>query len=257
MTDWNPSLYSRFAGLRLRPALDLLAQVGALPDGDAVDLGCGNGAAGPALRARLPGRHLIGLDASPAMLDGAQRTGAYDALIEADAGGWHPVRTPALIFSNALLHWLPDHAALFPRLAGCLAPGGVLAVQMPRQFDAPSHRLIREVSARLFPDRFDWSGWQAPVAEPQVYHRLLAPLGAVSVWETEYLQTLAPVPTGHPVRQFTQSTIMRPVLERLSDAEAADFIAAYDAALAPPYPAQTDGTVIFPFRRLFMVLRRP
>ena len=253
--DWSPGAYDAFRGFRLRPALDLLSAVPErLADGAVVDLGCGSGAAARALRARFPTRRLLGVDTSPAMLEAARRVGVYDGLIEADAGGWEPEAPAALLFSNACLHWLPDHAGLMPRLAARLVPGGCLAVQMPRQHAAPSHRLIRELAARLFPDRFDWSRWEPAVAEPEVYARRLAPLGQVAVWETEYLQRLAPAATGHPVRHFTESTALRPVAAKLSEAERARFLAAYDAALDEAYPAEADGHVLFPFRRLFFVL---
>ena len=256
-TDWDPGTYARFRGLRLRPALDLLAQVPDLPPGAVVDLGCGTGVVAGPLVTRFSGRPLIGVDASPAMLAEARGTGLYARLDRADVALWTPEAPPALIFSNAALHWLDDHATLLPRLAGLLAPGGVLAVQMPRQYAAPSHRLLREVAAGLFPDRFDWTGWVAPVAPPEVYDRLLRPLGTLDIWETEYLQRLAPMTDGHPVRHFTASTAMRPILERLDAAEADRFLAAYDTALAAPYPAAADGTVLMPFRRLFLVLQRP
>jgi trans-aconitate 2-methyltransferase len=241
----------------LRPALDLLAQVPDLPPGDVVDLGCGTGAVAGPLATRFPGRRLVGVDASPAMLTEAEATGLYARLDRADVAMWSPATPPALIFSNAALHWLDDHAALLPRLADVLAPGGVLAVQMPRQYDSPSHRLLREVAADLFPDRFDWRGWVPPVAAPEVYDRLLRPLGVLDIWETEYLQRLAPEEAGHPVRHFTASTAMRAILERLDAAEADCFVAAYDAALGEPYPAAADGSVLMPFRRLFMILGRP
>jgi trans-aconitate 2-methyltransferase len=125
---------------------------------------------------------------------------------------------------------------------------------MPRQFDAPSHRLIRDLAARLFPDRFEWSDWLPPVAPPEVYARMLGPLGSAAVWETEYLQRLPASDAGHPVRLFTQSTAVRPVTEVLSADEVTTFLAAYDAALADVYPAEPDGTVLMPFRRLFFVL---
>jgi trans-aconitate 2-methyltransferase len=241
----------------LRPALDLLAQVLDLPPGEVVDLGCGTGAVAGPLATRFPERRLIGVDASPAMLAEAAQTGLYARLDDADVAGWMPGVPPALIFSNAALHWLGDHGRLLPRLAGFVRPGGVLAVQMPRQFDAPSHRLLREVAAQVFPDRFDWADWVPPVAPPEVYDRLLRPLGTLDLWETDYLQRLAPVDEGHPVRHFTASTAMRPILERLNPTEAARFVAAYDAALAAPYPMAGDGGVLMPFRRLFLVLRRP
>jgi trans-aconitate 2-methyltransferase len=249
--DWNPEAYAAFADLRLRPALDLLASVPALPPGEVVDLGCGNGAALPALR-RL-GRRVVGVDASPAMLAEAR---GYDATVEADIARWQPETPPALIFSNAALHWLADHEALFPRLAAMLAPGGTLAVQMPRQFHAPSHALIRSVAAGLFPDRFSAAGYEAPVSAPETYWHRLSPLGMVRVWETEYLQELGASAVAHPVRRFTESTACRPVTAWLSDLETAAFLASYDAALRDPYPPQPDGRVLMPFRRLFVILTR-
>lgn len=255
MTDWNPAAYARFAGLRLRPALDLLAQVpGSLPNGPVIDLGCGNGPAGPLLKARFAGQGLWGLDSSPAMLEAAKATGAYDRLVQADLADWRPETSPALVFSNAVLHWLGDHAGLMPRLAGWLAPGGVLAVQMPGQHDAPSHRLARATAATLFPDRFAADS-PSPVSDPADYWRLLVPLGAVNAWETTYAQPLAPVAQGHPVRAFTESTLLRPILARLDAGEQARYLAAYDVALAGVYPLLPDGGTLFPFRRVFFVLQ--
>ena len=172
--DWNPDTYARFRDLRLRPALDLLMQVGGLPGGAVVDLGCGDGAAAGALKARYPKHRLEGVDASPAMLAKAR---GYAALAQTDVESWTPAEPPALIFSNAALHWLPGHDALLPRLAGCLAPGGVLAVQMPRQYFAPSHRFLRDIAAAMFPDRFDFSAYDPPVAKPEHYWQLLSAAG--------------------------------------------------------------------------------
>ena len=256
MADWDPEAYARFRDLRLRPALDLLARVPHVPEGDVVDLGCGSGAAGPALAARFADRRLIGIDASPAMLARARETGAYAVAAAADATTWAPDSPPALVFSNALLQWLPDHARLLPRLAGLLAPGGTLAVQMPRQEFAPSHRFLRDIAAEMFPDRFDLAGWKPRVAAAVDYARLLAPLGPVDVWETDYIQRLAPTPGAHPVRRFTEATGMRPFLDRMTEAEGAAFTARYEEVLPAAYPAEPDGSVLFPFRRLFLVLTR-
>lgn len=254
--DWNPGTYSRFRGLRLRPAMDLLAQVGDLPAGPLVDLGCGAGAVAGPLGALDPARPLIGIDSSPAMLADAEKAGGYTALVETDISTWTPDEPPALIFSNAALQWLPRHETLMPRLARRLAPGGVLAVQMPRQFAAPSHALMRALAAGLFPDRFDFSDWTPPVAEPADYARMLCGYGPVNAWETTYIQRLEPVAGAHPVRRFTESTAMRPFVEALEAAEIARFVDAYEDALAVAYPLEADGTVLFPFLRTFFVLRR-
>jgi trans-aconitate 2-methyltransferase len=256
LTDWSPAQYSAFRGLRLRPALDLLAQIPDLPLGDVVDLGCGDGAVAAGLATRFGGQRLLGVDASLAMLEKARETGLYRQLAQADIGLWEADAPPALIFSNAALHWLPSHETLMPRLAGMLAPNGVLAVQMPCQFLAPSHRLIRELAAEFFAERFDFSNYKPPVLGAAAYHTMLAPVGEISVWETEYLQVLDAVAEGHPVRAFTESTALRPVLQELSPQERRTYLAAYDAALSEAYPALPDGRVLFPFRRLFFVLRR-
>ncbi|MGL5009945.1 MAG: methyltransferase domain-containing protein [Paracoccaceae bacterium] len=251
--DWNPETYARFRGLRLRPALDLLAQVGTLPAGGVVDLGCGDGAVGPVLAARFGA--VTGVDTSPAMLARAGETGAYAALVLADIAEWQPDGLCALIFSNAALHWLGDHARLLPRLAGFLEPGGMLAVQMPGQFNAPSHALLRQIAGNMFPDRFDFTSYDVPVHALETYHAMLAGLGEVAVWETSYLQRQPAVADGHPVRAFTESTAMRPFVERLTKAEAAGFVTAYDAALHEAYPVLEDGSALFPFRRVFLTLR--
>lgn len=252
-SDWNPERYARFGGLRLRPALDLLAQVPDLPDGAVIDLCCGNGAVGGALAARFGTRGLIGVDSSRAMLAEADKTGAYTQLVQEDVTQWVPDTKPALIFSNAALHWLGGHDALMPRLAAMLAPGGVLAVQMPRQWGAPSHRFIRDIAAALFADRFADMP-ETPVLPALKYWEMLAPLGEVLAWESEYVQRLAPQSEGHPVRAFTQSTALRPVLERLDPEEAVAFLHAYDAALGAAYPLLPDGGALMPFRRVFFTL---
>ena len=249
-TDWNPETYAKFRGLRLRPALDLLMQVGALPRGNILDLGCGDGAAAGALKQRYPKHLLTGLDASPAMLAKAR---GYDTLVQADASSWVPPEPLALIFSNAALHWLNDHAALMPRLARHLMPGGVLAVQMPRQFQAPSHRFLRDIAAALYPDRFD--AFDPPVQAAAAYWEMLSPLGQIDAWETDYIQHLDPADDMHPVRAYTQSTAMRPFVEKMSPDEQEAFVSAYDKALASAYPLLPDGSALMPFRRVFFVLK--
>jgi trans-aconitate 2-methyltransferase len=125
---------------------------------------------------------------------------------------------------------------------------------MPRQFAAPSHALLRSLAQEMFPDVFDLIDWRAPVKPPEIYARMLDGLGDVSVWETEYVQRLAPEEEGHPVRHFTMSTAMRPFLDKLERGQAADYLAAYDEALSKAYPVSGDGSVFFPFRRVFFVV---
>ncbi|MEP2533316.1 methyltransferase domain-containing protein [Shimia sp.] len=255
MSDWNPASYGRFTDQRLQPALDLLARLGAVPDGDVVDLGCGSGAVGPALAARFDERRIIGVDNSPAMLAKAEATGAYASLTCEDIGTWSAEQAaPSIIFSNAALQWLGDHQHLMPRLAGTVAPGGVLAVQMPFQNAAPSHQGWGAAFTALFGNRAVAQG--PDILSPEAYFDLLSPLGDVSLWETHYLQHLPAAPGGaHPVRLFTESTFARPFLEAVDASGRSALVAQYEAAMAQAYPLRSDGSVLFAFRRLFFILR--
>jgi trans-aconitate 2-methyltransferase len=250
--DWDAGTYARFRAERLRPALDLMMQIETPPSGGVFDLGCGDGAAAAGLRARFPKREIAGVDGSPAMLSRAK---GYHRTHLCQIEDWRPEGPAAVIFSNAALHWLGDHARLLPRLAGFLEPGGILAVQMPRQFGAPSHRFLRDIAGSMFPDRFDFSLYVPPVGTASDYVRLLRHLGPVSAWETDYLHHLGPTQGEHPVRAFTQSTALRPFADVLTATELSAFLSAYDAALGAAYPPEADGSVMFPFRRVFFTLK--
>lgn len=252
-SDWNPRAYARFRDLRLRPALDLLNAVDRMGAGDIVDLGCGAGAMGEPLKARAGSRQVIGVDASPAMLAKARRAAGFDSLQQADIRDWHPHRAPGLIFSNAALHWVGHHETLMPRLAGLLARGGTLAVQLPHQNKAPSHRVWLSLVEELFPGRVEKMGIPGVMA-PVKYEELLAHLGRFRMWETEYYQRLVAEAGSHPVRRFTESTYARPVLDALTPDERADLIGRYEEVMQSAYPVRADGSVLFPFRRLFFTL---
>lgn len=251
--SWDAAQYLKFAAPRLRPALDLLARIPteAAP-ALAVDLGCGTGSAALAIAARWPAAEVIGVDASAEMLAKEAPPGTRIRWQQGDIATWRPPRPAGLIFSNAALHWLPDHATLFPALLGQLAPGGVLAVQMPRNFGAPSHTLIHE-TARQGPwrERLAPLLQPAPVAEPGWYVERLAPrVAALDVWETDYLQILD---GPDPVKEYTKGTWLARFLQALPADEAAAFEADYAARVRAAYPPLADGRTVFPFRRLFIV----
>lgn len=250
--DWNPEAYARFRDLRLRPALDLLLAVRSVGGGDVIDLGCGNGAMGARLKQRFAGHRLVGVDASPAMLQTAAESKAYDNLVKADVSDW-AVAGAGLIFANASLHWLADHEALFPRLAGMLGRGGTLAVQMPHQNNAPSHRVWRTLAEELFPGRVDPEEGPS-VLQPTAYYHLLGELGAFSIWETEYYQVLGADKGAHPVRRYLESTYARPILAALEPDERSALTQRYEEVMEKAYPRAADGSVLFPFKRMLFTL---
>jgi len=252
---WDPSQYLAFADLRLRPALDLLARTPGEAPKLAVDLGCGPGNLTPHLKARWPGARVVGVDASAEMLARARLAVPDAEFVQADVAAWRPDVAPDVLYSNAALHWLDRHEALFPRLLGLLAPGGALAVQMPRNHGAPSHtEIVATVQDGSWRARLEPLLRPSPTHPPAVYYDLLAPLAArLDVWETEYLQVLE---GADPVKEFTKGSALKPFLDALHGAERDAFEAAYAARLRRAYPPQADGRTLFPFRRLFLVATR-
>jgi trans-aconitate 2-methyltransferase len=252
---WSPERYLAFADQRTRPAVDLLARVPLQRPERAVDLGCGPGNSTRLLAERWPAADVIGIDSSGDMLASAGQSGIRATWVEADLAAWAPQHAPDLIFSNAALHWVGGHETLLPRLLECVRPGGVLAVQMPRNFEAPSHTLLRATAASgPWADRLaevlDWR----PVATPEWYYDLLAPqAAALDIWETVYLHVLE---GDDPVLRWARSTALRRIVQALDEADCAAFEAAYAARLRAAYPRRADGRTLFAFRRLFIVAQR-
>ncbi len=259
---WDPQTYLVYADERTRPARDLLAAVDVAAPARVVDLGCGPGNSTLLLAARWPGADLLGVDLSAEMIATAQAEASADGRIRyeiADAGAWRaPGRFDGgvdVLFSNALLQWMPGHLKLLPAWLADLAPGGRLAFQVPANFDAPSHGLLREVcDSPAWRDRLGGLSRRHEVVHtPQEYVDALAAVGArPDVWETTYLHRLS---GADPVLEWVSGTALRPVLQLLAGDPAArvDFLAEYGAALRAAYPAGADGVTTLPFRRIFAV----
>jgi trans-aconitate 2-methyltransferase len=248
-----------FADERARPFHDLLARVRAERPRHVVDLGCGDGGLTATLLDRWPGASVLGVDSSPAMLARAAAR-ALPGRLRFRPGTiqeWRPERPPDVLVSNAALHWVPGHRALLGRLVAALAPAGWLAVQVPANFDSPTHtELAALCGSSRWRDRLgDMGRRDAPVLEPESYLELLAGSGCtVDVWETTYLHVLH---GADPVLEWVRGTALRPVLTALADdpAAEAEFLAEYGARLRSAYPPGTHGTVL-PFRCLFAVAQR-
>jgi trans-aconitate 2-methyltransferase len=178
MPDWNPSQYERFKAQRSHPFFDLMGMLESSTSPNLVDLGCGTGELTQTLHRTLKAAKTVGIDNSPAMLERAKtfeeagltfETGTLEAFAADHAYD--------VIFSNAALHWCPDHPELFERLSKALKPGGQLAVQVPANFDHPSHWLAKDI--------FDGEGFRSEanppvtgdVLSPRQYAELLFKLG--------------------------------------------------------------------------------
>jgi trans-aconitate 2-methyltransferase len=252
---WDPQQYLKFSGHRLRPAIDLLMRVPDFAVRSVADLGAGAGNVSKLLKGRWPDAVVTGVEGSAEMVAAGKKAAPDIQWQQQDLASWQPTQACDLIYSNAALHWLPDHAALFPALMRKVAPGGILAVQMPRNFLAPSHLLIGETALKgPWRSKVEHLVTPPPVAEPGVYHALLAPWSEnVDIWETEYLQVLE---GDNPVKEWTKGTWLTRYLDILQGDEKAAFEAAYGERVARAYPKNAAGQTLFPFRRLFMVAKR-
>jgi trans-aconitate 2-methyltransferase len=256
MASWDPDVYALYRGYRERPALDLLTAIPRdLEPREIWDLGCGLGEQAALLAARHPQARVRGLDSSPEMLDRAKTLPANVEWVLGDIGSFAPDLPADLIFSNAALQWVGDHATLIPRLAHSLAPGGGLAVQMPVVDGLGWRASLAEVASEgPWAPRFtDVEGVRA-ANEPEDYYAWLAPFcPEVDIWTTTYLHALH---GQDPIVDWTMGTSLRPYLDALPDDEKKPFLNAWRARLANDYPRREDGVTLFPFKRLFIVARR-
>ena len=260
MVNWNPELYLKFSEQRTRPAIDLALRARTLLDTysrtteslSVLDLGCGPGNSTAILADIFEGANLVGMDSSPEMIATAIRCEFSAKWLVADASIWEPRQKFDLVFSNAVLQWLPDQAGLLARMWSWLNLDGVLAVQVPGNGRSALHQALCQIAAlsRWCP-RMNGLDDAIRYQEPDFYYETLAPLGgSVDVWETTYWHVLK---NPSSLIDWYAGTGMRPWLERLdSDAERQAFKDAVLEAAQPAYPVRKDGSVFFPFRRIFV-----
>jgi len=258
MVDWDPALYRRYEDERTRPAAELLARVPLPRAGRVVDLGCGPGNSTELLARRFPDAQVLGIDTSEPMLAEARQRLPQARFEPGDIASWAPEGTaPDLIYANAALQWVPDHERLVPRLFGLLAPGGVLAIQMPDNRQEPTHRLMRELAGR--------APWAAHIGDADRvrtellpiggYYDLLAPRAeSIDVWHTVYQHRMA---SAAAIVEWVRGTGLRPFVDPLPPELRAGYLAEYERGIEAAYAPRTDGRRLLAFPRMFIVARRP
>ncbi len=251
MHEWDAGQYLRFAGERTRPAVDLVARIELEAPRRIVDLGCGPGNSTAILRARWADAELTGIDTSADMLEQARRDHAGIGFEQGDIAKWQPALPYDLVFSNAAVQWVGDHERLIPLLLAGVAPGGCLAVQMPRNHDFQTHALMRQVAAEgPWRDRLAGARDPSPVKTPEFYYDLLATRAEVAIWETNYIQIM---PNIAAIIDWLRGTGLGPFLARLDMDEQTRFLDRYAALLAEAYPERSDGRIMLPYPRLFFI----
>lgn len=246
--DWDSKQYTKFERERTQPSIDLIHRIGISPS-SVLDIGCGPGNSTNQLAGCFPGAELLGIDSSDNMLERARKT--YPELKFQKCSvpdGLEAVGNYDLIFSNACLHWIPDHAGLFPKLMSKLNPGGMLAVQIPLTQEAVFYKLLHEL---ISADK--WKKLNAihnfHNLTPNETYDILAKLsGEVTMWETVYYHV---VPSHSAVIDWYRGSGLKPYLDMLGEAEKAEFLDELLELISRNIPLQADGTVILKMPRLF------
>lgn len=255
MSDWEPEKYLKFKQERTRPVHDLISRVELQEPERILDIGCGPGNSTAPLRERWPFSDIVGIDNSPAMVDRAQCDHPDIKFIVMDAGkDLSTLGEFDLVFANASLQWIPDHEALLPRLLGILRSGGVLAVQIPQFDEMPISKALAETITS--------SAWSAYFSgfEPgftfrpaRAYYDILSGVAKdMQLWSIDYYHIM---PSHAAIMDMMESTGLRPYLDRLPSSQWPAFKRAVIERLKTCYPCQSDGSVLFPFKRLFIVAR--
>jgi trans-aconitate 2-methyltransferase len=253
MTTWNPDQYLKFSNERTRPALDLASQIEIKKPKRIIDLGCGTGTSTEILAKKWPQAEITGLDSSEEMLNKAQAAHPNITWVKQDLNEWIPDQKYDIIFSNASLQWINPVESLIASSIEALNEGGAFAFQVPNNHDSPYHTCIIEAASRP-----QWKMKMEQVVNPlrydsiNFYYDLLSKrVSKIIAWETRYFQIME---GPEAILEWVSGTALGPYLQVLgSEKERVSFKADLLNFYRKSFPASSDGKVIFPFNRQFLI----
>lgn len=255
MPTWDAKQYLRFEEQRTRPCRDLADRIAVAQPNTIIDLGCGPGNSTAVLAARWPAGTICGIDSSPEMITAARATCPTREYRVGEIGAWAAGAGESydVVFSNAALQWVGDHALVLPQLMKHVSGGGAFAFQVPGNYDAPAHQMMRSLAqSDAWRKRFADGVREWHVHDLPAYYDMLSPCAAsLDLWATEYIHVMD---DAAAIVQWYKGTGLRPFLDALpTAAEKESFETEYTAQIRNAYSPQSDGRVLFPFRRLFVI----
>lgn len=254
--EWDPQQYLEFEHERTQPSIDLVARIPVEDPQTIIDIGCGPGNSTQILRKRWPHADIVGLDKSEKMIERARTDYPGQTWIIGDASKFETDRMYDIIFSNAAIHWIPDHHRLIPRLFQMVRKNGVLAVQVPANHKSPLYKIILNI-ARSSKWRPLTSGCEGLITYHNVeyyYDQLVSLTKEIALWETTYYHILQ---SHQDLVAWYKGTAMKPLLESLpTDDNREEFLQEVLTECKGPYPLQSDGRILYPFKRLFFTARK-
>lgn len=253
---WDPKTYNQFKQERLLPLIDLIQKIPKKNYNSILDLGCGTGVATPYLKELSPNAKITGLDNSEEMLEEAKEKYSDCNYLNQDINSYNPPTPFDLIFSDAALHFINRHEELLPRVMSFLNPGGVLAIQIPNNWNQPSHQIMNEVAySSHFKDKTGHLIRRSPVLNEKEYLDCLKNISHnPQFWETTYMHKME---GKNPIFQWLKGTSLKILLTALDPKEKEKFSNIIKTKLAKAYPPNSEGITILPFRRIFLLAEKP
>ena len=254
--DWNPELYMKYGKERTQPSIDLVSRIEKQNPERIIDIGCGPGNSTRVLYQQWPGAQITGADSSPAMIEAAGKYLPKLDWLLMDAGKDEFEEKFDIIFSNATIQWIPDHARLLRKFHNALKEEGVIAIQVPLFWDMPIGIAIAETAK----DK-RWAGHTEGATDLFIIHdyswyydHLTELYSSVEIWETYYMHVMD---SQQAIMEMIRSTGLKPYFERLNNAEEQKiFEEIVFKSVVKDYPVQKDGKVLFPFKRLFFIAEK-
>jgi len=229
--DWNASVYDRVADPQARWGAAVLQRLPLTGDETVLDAGCGTGRVTEMLLARLPGGHVVALDASPSMLAEARgrlaRFAERVTFVQAQLARPLPLDEPVdAVLSTATFHWVMDHDALFANLAAVLRPGGWLVAQCG---GAGNVETMLQVARSIAPDfsrehRFE-------TAEATRDRLEATGFTDIQTWLSDEPTHFEP---GEPFEAFLETVCLRTYLDGLPEDRRKPFVAAVAEGMGKP-----------------------
>lgn len=252
MSDWNPKLYLKFKNERTQPSIDLVYKIKLEPK-TIIDIGCGPGNSTQVLLERWSKATIVGMDNSQSMIEKARMDYPNQTWVLGDASKLDMKNQYDLVFSNATIQWIPDHEKLIPNFFNLVSNNGALAIQVPLFNQMPLNNAIER--ATNYPQ---WKDYTKGCTELFTYHDAEYYYGILSkftknieLWETSYIHILE---SAQSLMDFCRSTGLKPYLERLpTDNYRKLFENDVLSESLKEYKIQQNGTVLFPFKRLFFI----
>ncbi|MGG7177425.1 methyltransferase domain-containing protein [Clostridium paraputrificum] len=255
MEDWNSEQYLMFKNERTQPAIDLVNRIAIENPRKIIDIGCGPGNSTEVLAKRFPNAYVLGVDSSSDMIEQGKRDYPNLDFNKCDVGSDLSKldKDFDIVFSNACIQWIPNHNQLLNNLIGLLKRGGILAVQIPMNYQEPIHKIIGEVTTN--------ERWKSEFDNPRIFYNmeqsqyfdLLSEISSeFYMWETTYYHNLE---SHKDIIEWYRGTGLRPYLNSLSESKKELFEQEIFERVVEEYPVQKNGRVIFRFPRLFFVAK--